>query len=42
MKTLLEHVHKDDRPFMDFVSEQVLESEKKMMQLLYIPFPKLS
>ena len=34
---LLEQAHKDDRPFMDFIAEQVLETEKDMMRLLNIP-----
>ena len=38
---LLEHAHKDDRPFIDFIAERVLESEKEIMRLLHIPFPKL-
>lgn len=40
--SLLERAHKDDRPFMDFIAEQVLESEKEIMRLLHIPFPDLS
>jgi len=39
--SLLERAHKDDRPFMDFIAERVLESEKEIMRLLHIPFPKL-
>lgn len=39
--SLLEHAHKNDRPFMDFIAERVLESEKEIMRLLHIPFPKL-
>ncbi len=34
---LLEHAHKDDRPFIDFIAERVLESEKEIMRLLHIP-----
>lgn len=40
--SLLERAHKDDRPFMDFIAERVLESEKEIMRLLHIPFPELS
>lgn len=39
--SLLERAHKDDRPFMDFIAERVLESEKEIMRLLHIPFPKM-
>ncbi len=39
--SLLERAHKDDRPFMDFIADRVLESEKEIMRLLHIPFPKL-
>lgn len=39
--SLLERAHNDDRPFMDFIAERVLESEKEIMRLLHIPFPKL-
>lgn len=38
---LLEKAHKDDRPFVDFIAERVLESQKEIMRLLHIPFPKL-
>lgn len=40
--SLLERAHNDDRPFIDFIAEQVLESEKEIMRLLHIPFPDLS
>ncbi|MCR4431366.1 MAG: Fic family protein [Tepidanaerobacteraceae bacterium] len=36
--SLLERAH-DDQPFMDFIAERVLESEKEIMRLLHIPFP---
>jgi Fic family protein len=39
--SLLERAHKDDRPFTDFIAERVLESEKDIMRLLHIQFPKL-
>jgi hypothetical protein len=35
--SLLERAHKDDRPFMDFIAERVLETEKEVMRMLYIP-----
>lgn len=38
--SLLERSHKDDQPFNDFIAERVLESEKEIMRLLHIPFPK--
>lgn len=40
--SLLEQAHKNDRPFMDFIAERVLESEKEIMRLLHIPFPELT
>lgn len=40
--SLLERAHKDDRPFTDFIAEQVYETQKEIMRLLHIPFPKLS
>jgi Fic family protein len=40
--SLLERAHEDDQPFMDFIAERVLESEKEIMRLLNIPFPQLS
>jgi Fic family protein len=40
--SLLERAHEDDQPFMDFIAERVLESEKEIMRLLNIPFPHLS
>ena len=38
--SLLEHAHKDDRSFVEFIAERVLESEKDIMRLLHIPLPK--
>ena len=35
--SLLELAHKDDRPFMDFIAERVLETGKEVMRLLHIP-----
>lgn len=40
--SLLERAHKDDQPFIDFIAERVLESEKEIMRLLHIPFPKMT
>ncbi|OEH85165.1 cell filamentation protein Fic [Desulfuribacillus stibiiarsenatis] len=37
--SLLERAHKDDRPFMDFIAERVLESEKEIIRLLHITLP---
>lgn len=37
----LELAHKDDRPFIDFITEQVYETQKEIMRLLHIPFPDL-
>ena len=37
---LLERAHEDDRPFVEFIAELVLESEKEIMRLLHIPLPK--
>ncbi len=38
----LEHAHKDDGPFVTFIAERVYETQKEIMRLLHIPFPKLS
>ena len=35
--SLLELAHTDDRPFMGFIADRVLETEKDMMRLLHIP-----
>ncbi|MFA5634954.1 MAG: Fic family protein [Anaerovoracaceae bacterium] len=37
--SLLERAHRDDRPFVDFIAERVLESEKEIMRLLHIHLP---
>lgn len=34
--TLLEKAHKDDKPFIEFIGERVLETEKEIMRLLNI------
>ena len=37
---LLEKAHKTDKPFIEFIAECVLESEKDMIRLLQIEIPK--
>jgi Fic family protein len=37
--SLLERAHKNDRTFVDFIAERVLESEKEIMRLLHISLP---
>ena len=37
--SLLENAHKNDIPFVEFIAERVLESEKEIMRLLHIPLP---
>lgn len=37
---LLERAHRDDKPFEKFIAERVIESQKEIMRLLHIPFPK--
>jgi Fic family protein len=39
--SLLERAHKDDKPFVDFIAEQVYETQKEIMRLLHIPLPDL-
>ena len=39
--SLLEKAHEDDRPFINFVVERELESQKDFLRLLHIPLPKL-
>jgi len=38
---LLEKAHKDDKPFIDFISERVIETQKDMMRLLHIKIPQM-
>ena len=38
---LLEKAHKDDAPFIDFIVEMEIESQKDFLRLLHIPLPKL-
>lgn len=37
--SLLEQAHTNDQPFIDFIAERVLESEKDIMRLLHISIP---
>ncbi len=39
--SLLEKAHKDDIPFIDFIVEMEIESQKDFLKLLQIPLPKL-
>ncbi len=39
--SLLKKAHLDDQPFMDFIAERVMESQKEIMRILHIPFPYL-
>lgn len=39
--TLLEKAHEDDRPFVNFIAERELESQKDFLRLLHISLPKL-
>ena len=39
--SLLEKAHEDDKPFIDFIAERELESQKDFLRLLHIPLPKL-
>lgn len=39
--SLLEKAHKDDAPFIDFIVEMEIESQKDFLKLLQIPLPKL-
>lgn len=39
--SFLERAHKDDIPFIDFIIEMEIESQKDFLRLLHIPLPKL-
>lgn len=39
--SLLERAHRDDQPFMEFIAERVLESEKEITRLLHVERPKI-
>ena len=38
--SLLERAHRDDREFMEFIAEREFESQKEILRLFEIPFPK--
>lgn len=38
--SLLEKAHSDDRAFVEFIAQRELESQKDMLRLFQIPFPK--
>jgi Fic family protein len=39
--SLLEKAHEDDSPFINFITERELESQKDFLRLLHVPLPKL-
>jgi len=39
--SLLEKAHVDDKPFIKFIAEREIESQKDFLRLLQIPLPKL-
>lgn len=39
---LLERAHTDDKPFADFITERVIETQKDVMRLLHIKIPRMS
>lgn len=38
--TFLERAHREDRDFIEFIAERELESQKEILRLFHIPFPK--
>ena len=38
--SLLERAHRDDREFMEFIAEREYESQKEMLRLFQVPFPR--
>ena len=38
--SLLERAHRDDGDFMEFIAEREFESQKEILRLFQIPFPK--
>lgn len=38
--TLLERAHRDDHDFVEFIADRELESQKEILRLFQIPFPK--
>lgn len=39
--SLLERAHEDDAPFVDFIADRELESQKEILRLFQIPFPQM-
>jgi Fic family protein len=37
---LLEKAHKDDKPFVDFIAERVIETQKDIMRLMHLKIPQ--
>ena len=38
--SLLERAHRDDRDFMEFIAEREFESQKEILRLFQLPFPR--
>lgn len=38
--SLLERAHRDDREFMELIAEREFESQKEILRLFEVPFPK--
>ena len=38
--SLLERAHRDDRDFMEFIAEREFESQKEILRLFQISFPR--
>ena len=38
--SLLERAHRDDGDFVEFIAEREFESQKEILRLFQIPFPK--
>ena len=38
--SLLERAHRDDRGFMELIAEREFESQKEILRLFELPFPK--
>ena len=38
--SLLERAHRDDSDFMEFIAEREFESQKEMLRLFQVPFPR--
>ena len=39
--SLLERAHRDPHDFIQFIAERELESQKEILRLFQIPFPKM-